>query len=134
MTTNLTQKYGPLEQCGLTEALYRTQMGYRAHAIYHRPSRGPRLPKALVTQCLPNVSRFPKVESWQYPGWWTHVPSRQVTVGPRGWGRGFVAVTTEEGETVSSLLKYDPGMEPYQPHRDHVYTPTGDTRIDNRLT
>ena len=23
-------------------------------------------------------------QSWQYPGWWTHVPSQLVTVGPRG--------------------------------------------------
>ena len=40
-----------------------------------------------VRQCLPNVPRFPKVESWQYPGRWTHVPSRQVTVGS-GENRG----------------------------------------------
>ena len=32
---------------------------------------------------------------WHYPGWWTHVPSLQVTVGPREQGRGFVAVTGE---------------------------------------
>jgi len=32
-------------------------------------------------------------DSWQYLGWWTHVPSQQVTVGPRG--SGFVAVTGE---------------------------------------
>jgi hypothetical protein len=34
-------------------------------------------------------------DPWQYPGLWTHVPSRQVTVGPRGQKRGFVAVTGE---------------------------------------
>ena len=42
----------------------------------------------LIDDCL---SR----DSWQYPGWWTHVPSRQVTVGPREQERGFVAVTGE---------------------------------------
>ena len=34
-------------------------------------------------------------DSWQYPGRWTHVPSLQVTVGPREQERGFVAVTGE---------------------------------------
>jgi len=33
--------------------------------------------------------------SWQYPGWWTHVPSQQVAVVPREQERGFVAVTGE---------------------------------------
>ena len=44
---------------------------------------------------LKNVTRSPKVHSWQYPGRWTQSPSQQVTVGPREQGRGFVAVTGE---------------------------------------
>ena len=48
-----------------------------------------------MTQCHASVTHSPKIQSWQYPGRWTHVPSRQVTVGPREQERGFVAVTGE---------------------------------------
>ena len=67
----------------------------------HRPSSEPWLSRVVVTQCLARITRSREVESWQYPGWWTHVPPLQVTVGPRGQERGFVAVTTEEVEIVS---------------------------------
>ena len=48
-----------------------------------------------ATKCLPSVTGARRVHSSQYPGWWTHVPSRQVTVGPMEQERGFVAVTGE---------------------------------------
>jgi hypothetical protein len=51
-----------------------------------------------VTHYLLFVTR--SRDSWQYPGRWTHVPSLQVTVGPRGWG--FVAVTTGTMDTCST--------------------------------
>jgi hypothetical protein len=86
MTTNLTQKYGLLEQCGLTEANHRTHMGCIAHAIYHRPRFEPRVATIVVTQYPASVPHSPTVQSWQYPGRWTHVPSLQVTVGYGGEG------------------------------------------------
>jgi hypothetical protein len=48
-----------------------------------------------VGRCLGVVIRSPTVQSWQDPGWWTHVPSLQVTAGPGGHERGFVVVTTD---------------------------------------
>ena len=61
----------------------------------HRPSSGPWLSR-VVTQCLPSVTRSQRFHSWQNRGRWTHVPSLQVTVGPREQERGFVPVTTDE--------------------------------------
>ena len=50
-----------------------------------------------------------------------------------GWteGRGkWIRGSNHLLDTVSCLLRYDQGLLPDQPHRDRVYTPTGDTRID----
>ncbi len=38
---------------------------------------------ATVTQCPASVTGFRRFHSWQYPGWWTHVPSLLVKVGSR---------------------------------------------------
>ena len=48
-----------------------------------------------VGRCLRVITRSREIQSRQYPGRWKHVPHRQVTAGPRGQERGFVAVTTD---------------------------------------
>jgi len=58
----------------------------------------------VVTQCPASVRGFRRFQSWQYPGRWTHVPSQQVTAGPRGHERGFVEATGESVDLTIALL------------------------------